>query len=139
MTVQSSTVLESGVRLSTPIYVTLTAPEAKLLLNAFRTYINADPTPVASRGGNISTVTAIKTSRQLKAEQALGMSLEVLRQQLLSSRSSLNLEQALTLQELTGVALFNRKDVEKTYKAYLDAVVANVTAKRQEIEGDAQE
>jgi hypothetical protein len=139
MTVQSSTVLETGIRLSVPVYVTISAPEAKLLLNAFRTYINADPTPVASRSGNISTVTAIKTSRQLKAEQALGMSLEVLRQQLLSSRSSLNLEQALTLQELTGVTLFNRKDVEKAYKGYLDAVVANVTAKSQEINGDAQE
>lgn len=133
MTASSSTVLENGVRLSVPVYVSLSAPEAKLLLNSFRTFVNADPTPVATRGGGISVVTAGKTERQLKAEQCLGMSAEVLRQQLLSSRSSLSLEQALLLQELTGTQLFTRKDIEKSYKAFLDAVLESVALKSNEV------
>ena len=134
----SSIVTESGVRLSSPVYVSYSAPEAKQQLNTLRQVLNADPTPLATRGGGISVLTSHKSRIQFNAEQALGMSVDVLRQQLLSSRSSLNLEQALILQGLTGIEQFTRKDLEKSFKAFLDACFASAETKVNLIKADAQ-
>ena len=137
MTTTSSTVLESGVRISSPIYISLAAPEAKLQLNNLRAVCNADPTPVAARGGGISVMTSQRTALQAKAELALGMSLDVLRQQLLNSRSSLHLEQAILIQKLTGTEQFTRKDLERNFKAFLDGCYANAEEKYQQCVNDA--
>ena len=87
----------NGVAISTPIYIQLTKEQNKTILNAIRTVVNRDGDAVVSE---------------------LGVSEANLRH-LLFARNGLPERLLLKLQELTGLELVSKEQIEDTYQSWI--------------------
>ena len=87
----------NGVAISTPIYIQLTKEQNKTILNAIRTAITRDGDAVVSE---------------------LGVSEANLRH-LLFARNGLPERLLLKLQELTGLEMVSKKQIEDTYQSWI--------------------
>lgn len=99
--VTPTSILPTGVAISTPIYVAPTRDQLKALLNGFRR-------AVMERGH--------------AAEEELGMTEENLRQ-MLFSRNGLPERLILKLQRITGIELVSREQIEATQQAWVDHLI----------------
>ena len=87
----------NGVAISTPIYIQLTKEQNKTILNAIRTAITRDGDAVVSE---------------------LGVSEANLRH-LLFARNGLPERLLLKLQELTGLEIVSKQQIEDTYRSWI--------------------
>lgn len=118
-----TTIQESGLAISTPIYINPTTDQTKQLLNAFRTVkqkqlleIGYETQTVTPGGLVIETASAPPLT---PIEQELGMNEEGLRQ-VLFSRQGIPERLIMKLQRTTGVYVVTRAQIEETFTAWLD-------------------
>lgn len=114
-------ILESGLCISVPFYISLLPEHRKILLNKFREIktqqlIDAGFNP-QTRSGNLVVQTA-EAPPQTPIELELGMNEDNLRSALFN-RQGIQERLVIKLQHLTGVTLVSKKDVEETYKLWL--------------------
>ena len=117
----------AGTAISVPFYVSPTTDQKKALLNGFRVVKQKQLLEMGFNDtreeGRIVVIDSTKPP-QTPIETELGMNEENLRLALFS-RSGLQERIVLKLQELTGVEVFSREDVEETFKLWLDHLYEN--------------
>lgn len=113
---------EIGTAISVPFYIQPTTDQKKALLNAFRVVKAKQLLEMGyndtRQEGRIAVVDSTRPP-QTPIENDLGMTEENLRLTLFN-RTGLQERIVLKLQELTGVQVFSRKEVEETFKLWLD-------------------
>ena len=112
----------SGTAISVPFYVQPTTDQKKALLNGFRVVKQKQLLEMGfdnTRKEGQMVVVTNNQPPQTQIEVELGMTEENLRLQLFS-RTGLQERLVHKLQQLTGVEVFTRKEVEETFKLWLD-------------------
>ena len=121
-TVVPTAILESGLCVSVPFYLSPSTEQKKAVLNAFRTIKTQQLIDLGysqrHNTGSLVVETA-QTPPQTQIELDLGMTEDNLRTALFS-RQGIQERLVLKLQKLTGIQLVTRKDVEDTYRLWLD-------------------
>jgi len=111
-----------GTAISVPFYIQPTTDQKKALLNAFRVEKQKQLLDMGFDNtrseGRIAVVDNTRPP-QTQIEADLGMTEENLRLTLFN-RQGLQERLVLKLQELTGVEVFSREEVEATFKLWLD-------------------
>lgn len=127
-----SNILTNGVTISTPIYIAITNDQAKHLLNAFREVkrqqlLEAGHRPMReSTLGGVSVQDSTAPAQMAPIEADMGQTEESLRY-ILFGRGGIPERLLSKLMKLTGVFLFEKKDIEDTYKAWLDELYKDDT------------
>ena len=123
-----SVTTSTGVVISTPNYINnLTAEQRKALMNAFR---NLKQKQLLDQGvepdqsiGSLSVKTAVEPGLT-ECESAIQMSEAVLREHIWS-RSGLSERLLAQVQQLTGVTVVTREDLEEAHRLWMDYIFGN--------------
>ena len=122
--VSPTAVQSNGVAISVPFYISPTTDQLKQLLNAFRYIVSEQlmemghKTEHQAANGSISIETFVKPPIT-PIEQQLGCDEQNLRHALFT-RTGIQERLIIKLQQLTGIELVSREQVEETYKLWLD-------------------
>ena len=117
-----TTILESGLCVSVPFYLSPNTEQKKAVLNKFREIKTSQLIDLGYSQRHSSGQLVVETAStppQTQIELELGMNEDNLRSALFS-RQGIQERLILKLQKLTGIQLITRKDVENTYKLWLD-------------------
>lgn len=121
----------TGTAISVPFYIQPTTDQKKALLNGFRVVKQKQLLDMGfdnTRNEGRIAVVDNTAPPQTQAEIDLGMTEENLRLALFS-RTGLHERLVLKLQEITGIEVFKREDVETTFKLWLDHLYENQSIK----------
>ena len=114
--------LESGVRISTPVYIDLSTSQRKDLLNAIR--MKSTEQLEVSQPKSISGIAVSSyQAQQPQIEAYLGMTLDVLRT-VIFQRGGIGIDLLLRMQSVAGIEYITQKDITKAFKARHDAIKA---------------
>lgn len=125
-TVVPTVITESGCSISVPFYLNPTNDKKKEILNAFRTIKSEQLIKMnysSDRSSGSLVVTDNTNPPQTEIEIKLGMNEANLRN-LLFSRGGLQERIVIQLQELTGVQIFTKSEVQTAFKLWLDHLFA---------------
>ena len=121
--VTPSSTQTNGVCISTVVYIALTNDTAKLLLNSFRTVRSQQLAEMGyndlhtTQGGLIVATNDVPP--QTPIEKEMGMDEQALRM-VLFQRSGIAESLILKLQNLTGVEVVTRQQIEETFSQWID-------------------
>lgn len=114
---------ESGIRISTPIYIDLTNVQRKELLNAIRTRCS-EQVEVETGGKTLSGNRTVSYSAAQPAIEAfIGMTLEVLRS-VIFARGGIEGGLLFRLQSAAGIQMVSEKELAAAIKSKLDTAKA---------------
>ena len=105
---------ESGVRVSSPIYLDIPMASRKALLNGVR--CAADQLAVSAPPSASGIKVESTTNRRREVEFFLGMSLDVLRTALFQ-RGGLSVDLVMKLQAVSGIEVVSEKEINAAFKA----------------------